>query len=118
MMPASRAVSSGSPFFRVPARTCLIASADSMMCPRATASRAVTGLWPTSTMRMRPDAGSMCVSLGISLPLHEEERQPLERDRQVHPLQLDAARDLERPRREIQNGAHTRGHDRVDGGLG
>src|SRR5215510_11787466 len=89
-MPASRAVCNGSPFFTAPRRICRRASADIRIEPRATASRAVTGLSPTSTIRMRPRA-STCDNRGLRLldiALREEERQALERDRQIDTLQL------------------------------
>src|SRR5438093_8552532 len=59
MMPATRAACSGSPFFTAPARTRRSASRDIAIDPRATASRSVTGLPPTSTILIRP-RGSMC----------------------------------------------------------
>ena len=54
MMPASRAVWSGSPFLIAPARICRSAARDIVIRPRATASRAVTALSETSTIRTRP----------------------------------------------------------------
>src|SRR5512144_2713902 len=60
MMPASLAACSGSPFFTAPAMTRRRASADIEIDPLATASRAVTGFSPTSTIFTRPRA-SMCV---------------------------------------------------------
>src|SRR5437868_2727717 len=57
-MPASRAACSGSPFFTVPARICRSASRDIEMDPRATASRVVTALSPTSTIVTRPRAST------------------------------------------------------------
>src|SRR4051812_13050642 len=96
MIPASRAVCSGSPFLFVPERTCRSASADILIWPRATASRAVDGLAPTSTIRIRPFSSTWDSFLLTSFSLHEKERQALERHRQIHALQLDAARNLDR----------------------
>src|SRR6267142_196896 len=53
-MPASRAACSGSPFFTAPRRINRNTSADIAIDPRAIASRAVTGLSPTSTIFTRP----------------------------------------------------------------
>src|SRR6476646_4346172 len=113
MMPANRAVSSGSPFFVRPARTCRTAPADMWICASATASRAVGALSPTSTMRMRP-RGSTCESPCVfvrlrivgTVALRQEERQALERHGQVHAFELDAARDFDRAGREIENSLH------------
>ena len=54
MMPASRAVCSGSPFLIAPARISRSASRDIVISPRATASRDVTALSDTSTIRTWP----------------------------------------------------------------
>src|ERR1051325_7506135 len=89
-MPASRAACSGSPFLTAPRRTSRRATHDMRIDPRAIASRAVTGLSPTSTIRTRPRA-STCDSRGLRLfdiALREEERQALERDGQIDALQL------------------------------
>src|SRR5690242_2541275 len=109
MMPASRAVSSGSPFFIWPARICRRASSAIRMWPRATASRAVTGLAPTSTMRMRPAASTCERRLAIRLSLDQEERETFERDGEIHALQLYAARHLERAGGKVQHRAHAGG---------
>src|SRR5262249_4817674 len=101
MMPARRAVSSGSPFFVVPPRTCSSPAADILIRPRAIASRAVAAFCDTSTIRIFPrastwesrGAGSV-VRLRILVTLDEKERQALERHRQIHALQLHAARHL------------------------
>src|SRR5262245_36464375 len=53
-MPASRATSTTPPFFSRLARTSAIAAGAMRMRPRATASRVVTGLGDTSTMRAAP----------------------------------------------------------------
>src|SRR5262249_20765158 len=98
-MPASRAVCSGSPFVIFPLRTMRCAARDIRIDPRAIASRSVTGLPPTSTIFTRPRA-STCerargVLLRIVIPVSEKERQALERDGQIHALQLDAGRHLQ-----------------------
>ena len=136
MMPASRAVWSGSPFLIAPARISGAPPRDIRMRPRATASRAVTALSPTSTIRrravsvdaMRGDARSRGLRLPVrrrvfslpSLPpsLREEERQALERDGQVDALQLHVRRHLQRAGREVQDRLDARRDDRVDDGLG
>src|SRR5215468_12587653 len=63
MIPASRAVSSGSPLGVRRSRTA--ATVDSAICtnPLASAVRAVTGLAPTSTIFIRPSS-SRCESFG------------------------------------------------------
>src|SRR5688572_24812972 len=99
MMPASRAVCSGSPFFTRPERTARTAPADIVIRPWATASRAVIGLALTSTMRAAPPGPTWDSRLvAIALPLRQEKRQALERDRQVHALHLHVRRHLQRPR--------------------
>src|SRR4051794_16819900 len=130
MMPASRAVSSGSPFFSRPARTCRIASADMLMRPRATASRAVGTFSLTSTMRIRP-AGSMCdraepprpgrvdcdfLLTGVSLG--KEERQAFERHGQIQAFQLHPTRHLECAWREVEDRLHACPDHDVDDLLG
>src|SRR5262249_19769758 len=122
MMPASRAVSSGSPFFMVPARICRSAPADSVMCPRAIASRTLTGFALTSTIRIRPVSSTWerrapCLVLGIGFALHEKERQALERHREIHALELHAARHLEGARRKVEDRMPARGDHRVDDRL-
>src|SRR5512146_3408241 len=66
-MPAKRATSKGPPFLSRPARTRRIAGGAIRIRPRATASRDVTGLSDTSTMRARPPR-SMCVRAGPGGP--------------------------------------------------
>src|SRR5581483_2433422 len=107
MMPAMRAACSGSPFFTAPRRIWRRASADIRIDPRATASRVVTGLPPTSTIFTRPRA-STCVSVLLppapaapprpprllAIAVGQEEGQALERDGQVDALELHVGRDL------------------------
>src|SRR5262245_7478642 len=105
MMPANRAVWSGSPFLT--RRLRIAARAAGLIRTRASAiaSRSVSGFFDTSTMRTRP-SGSTCESVvparlrvvGIGLPSREEERQTLERDGQVHVLELHTRRHLQRAR--------------------
>ena len=59
LIPASCATSMTGPFFRRPARDNRMAARDTRTRPRATASRAVTGLAETSTMRAASADGSM-----------------------------------------------------------
>src|SRR5690349_20772952 len=118
-IPASRAVCSGSPFFAAPARICLSASRDIAIDPRATASRAVTGLPPTSTILTRPrastwDRRAALSFLGIALLLREEEGEALERHREIDALQLHVRRHLQRARRKIQHRLDARGDDEVE----
>src|SRR3954470_24689563 len=99
MMPASRAVWSGSPFLTAPDRIWRSASRDIVIRPRATASRDVTGLALTSTIVTAP-RGPTCESpwtcfdferltrLRIELSLCQKERQAFERHRQIHALQF------------------------------
>src|SRR3954470_18745363 len=112
MMPARRAVCSGSPFLTAPLRISFNAALLIVISPRASASRVVTALSPTSTMRTSPrgptcDRAADCLPAGI-FTLREIERQALERDRQVDALQLHILRHLQRARREIE--------DRLDAG--
>src|SRR5262245_29189929 len=116
MIPASRAVCTGSPFLSAPARTSRRAPADMRTRPRATTSRAVTGLPPTSTMRAWP-SGPTWVSSRDFGDIHtsrEEERQALERHREVDVLQLDALRDAQRAGGEVEDRLDARADDRVD----
>src|SRR6185369_12590866 len=109
-MPASRAVCNGSPFLTAPARMSRTASRDIVIVPRAIASRAVTGLSPTSTIFTRPRA-STCVR-AVALParpavpapparpalflfaiaLRQEEREAFERHGEVDAFQLHVGR--------------------------
>src|SRR3954454_6549400 len=106
-MPASRAVCSGSPFLTAPARINRSASRDIVIVPRATASRLVTGLSPTSTIFTRPRA-STCDRRArpalrvVAIGLREKEREAFERDGQVHALQLHVGRHFQRAWRKIQ----------------
>src|SRR3954454_21991751 len=88
-MPASRAVCSGSPFLTAPARINRSASRDIVIVPRATASRLVTGLSPTSTIFTRPRA-STCERrmrlLLVGIGLRQEERETLERYGEIDAL--------------------------------
>ena len=56
MMPARRAVCSGSPFFTARVRMARLAAAFILTSPVATASRTVSGFAETSTIRTRPRA--------------------------------------------------------------
>src|SRR6185503_16557825 len=94
------------PFFTAPERIRRSASRDIEIDPRAIASRAVTGLSPTSTILTRPRAStwdSALRLLTIALALRQEERQALERHRQVDALQLHVGRHLQRAGRKIQH---------------
>src|SRR5581483_5877009 len=117
MMPAIRADCSGSPFFTAPLRMRLRALADIAIDPRATASRAVTGFSPTSTIFTRPRS-STCVSVRCPLPdlpdppaflltalsLRQKEREALQRHREIDALQLDVVGHLERAGRKVEDG--------------
>src|SRR5437870_11677462 len=109
-MPASRAAWSGSPFFTAPRRMRRSASRDIVIIPRATASRFVTGLAPTSTIFTRPRTSTWDSRPGppalrvFAIALREKERQTFERHGQIHALQLHIRRHLERPGRKIQDG--------------
>src|SRR5262245_64791784 len=98
MMPASRAVCSGSPFATLPVRMSVSAAALIVISPRASASRLVTGLAPTSTMRALP-LSSRCDNLVLGawrlvlgplatllIPLSQIEREALERNREIDAL--------------------------------
>src|SRR5918993_1511629 len=114
MMPASRAACSGSPFFTLPARTSLSALADIEIDPRATASRSVMGLSPTSTMRIRPFESTWVSRLiFIVHSLRKIEGQALEGDSQIDAFHLDAGGHFERTRREIQHRLDARIHGLV-----
>src|SRR5262245_26253185 len=117
MMPASRAASRGLPFFTAPWRIAVRAAADIVTRPDAVASRSVAVLAATSTIRMRP-CGSTCVSFGramrlilrrggaalrVAVAVGQEERQALQRHRQVDALELDARRHPERAGREVEH---------------
>src|SRR4051794_35789156 len=115
MMPATTAVCSGSPFSTLPARINRSASRLISISPAATASRLVTALSPTSTIRTSP-RGPTCVRplprfpvprllvlAGIVVFLREVEREALQRYREVHALQLDVGRHFQRTRGEVEN---------------
>src|SRR4030095_4359877 len=97
MIPARRAVCSGSPLATLPVRISERAAALIVISPCASASRLVTGFAPTSTMRALP-LSSRCDNLGagrarrlatLLIPLRQIERQALERNGEIHTLQLD-----------------------------
>src|SRR4051812_34503359 len=118
MMPARRAACSGSPFATAPRRICARASRVIVIDPRAMASRAVTGFSPTSTIRTRPRASTCDSLLRVIALLRKIKGQALERDRQVHALQLDVFGHAECSRREIQDRLDPGGHDQIDDPLG
>src|SRR5919201_1135166 len=101
MMPATRAAWSGSPLRTAPARMSRRASRDMAIDPRATASRLVTGLSPTSTIFTRPWL-STCERprrlFAIVLALRQEERQAFERHGEIDALELDVRGNLQRAR--------------------
>src|SRR6185503_8749852 len=118
--PASRAVCSGSPFATAPRRIRRSAAALMRISPRARASRVVTALSPTSTIRALP-RGSTCESVdalrATVVSLGEVERKTLQRHGQVDTLQLDVRGHFERARREVEDGFDSGGnhllHDRL-----
>src|SRR5688500_841268 len=127
MMPARRAVCSGSPLAIPPRRISRSAAALITISPLASASRLVTGLAPTSTIRALPFA-SRCESLraealaeaglaAIAFSLGKVEREALERDRQIHALQLHIVGDFQRPGREIEDGLDPGEDDLIDDRL-
>src|SRR5262245_61932620 len=113
-MPASRAVCSGSPFLTRPLRTSRRASADIRIDPRAIASRAVTGLSPTSTILTRPRASTCDNLFAIVFPLRKEKRQAFERHRQIDALQFHSGGNLQMAGREIQDGFDAGGDDEAE----
>src|SRR5688500_175907 len=104
MMPASRAVCNGSPLAMSPRRMRRRASADIVISPAALASRRVAGLSPTSTIRALPFASRWDSAFGTralatrALSLSEVEREALERDGEVHALELYVGGDGQRAR--------------------
>src|SRR5690606_6170660 len=125
-MPAMRATSSGLPFFAAPDATSRRAAADTRMNASAVASRTVGGFSPTSTIRTAP-AASTCVSVrgrrGMAPSLagrlfdafpRQEERQALERLREIDALQLHVGRHRQRSGGEIQDRADAGADDLVD----
>src|SRR5215203_1401784 len=93
MIPASRAVCSGSPLATLPVRISVSAAALIVISPCASASRLVTGFAPTSTMCALP-LSSRCDNFLATLlfPLRQIEREALERHGQIDALQLDVFR--------------------------
>src|SRR5262245_37960430 len=130
-MPARRAACSGSPLATSPRRINVNASALIVMVPRASASRLVIGLAPTSTIFTRPRR-STCDScpvlptrvrgadpagrraLATVLTLSKVKRQTLEGDRQIDALQLDAVRHMQRARRKVENPLNPGGDNLID----
>src|SRR5688572_24066746 len=96
MMPASRAVCSGSPLATAPLRINRSAAALIVISPRASASRVVTGLSPTSTIRALPLASTWESLATVSFPLRQIERQAFERDGQIDALQFHVGRHFQR----------------------
>src|SRR5690242_1562228 len=99
MMPATRAVCSGSPFLTVRARMARRAAAFMRTSQPATASRAVSTFGPTSTIRTWPVAstcertapGRLRLLDGIGvifLDTGQEKREAFHRHRQIDVLQL------------------------------
>src|SRR5688572_19874306 len=115
MIPARRAVCSGSPFLTALSRMARMAAALMRISPMAVASRTVFGLPLTSTMCAWPEAPT-CDRPGrllfafIRLTSGEEKRQALERDGQIHVLELHARGDFEVARRKVQQRPNARGH--------
>src|SRR4051794_6544983 len=90
--------------------------------PRATASRAVAGLSPTSTICTRPcastwDSRDLRATCILSFAARKIERQALERYRQVDALQLDVGRHLQRTWREVEHCLDAGRHHEVDDAL-
>src|SRR5262245_51728198 len=125
-MPARRAVCSGSPFASAPCRIKRSAVALIAIAPRARASRLVTGLSPTSTIRAFPVSsrwGSTSARFASALralratllvPLRQVEGQALERDREIDALELDILWNLEGTGRKVQNRLDPGGDDLLD----
>src|SRR5882672_11204705 len=114
---ASRAACSGSPLATSPRRMSLSAVLLIVIEPRATASRSVTGLAPTSTIFTRPRASTCESFLATVVTLCEIEPQALQRHGQVHALQLHVVRHMQRAWREVENPLDAGGHDLVDDRL-
>src|SRR6188472_3582494 len=118
MIPATIAVCSGSPFFTFPDRNRRNASAVIVISPVATASRVVTGLRPTSTIRTSPCGPTWVRRLaGTVISLSQKERKTLERDGQVHTLQLDVGRHFECAGRKVEYRFDARGDHLLDDWL-
>src|SRR6188472_4380553 len=104
IMPASRAVCSGSPLATLPVRISESAAVLIMISPCASASRLVIGFAPTSTMRALPRSsrcdslvlGAWCLGPGparlrlatLLISLCQIERQALERHGEIDAFQL------------------------------
>src|ERR1051325_2725975 len=117
-MPASFAVCSGSPFATLPLRINFTAVALMVIDPRATASRTVAGLAPTSTIFTRPRASTCDSFLATAVfPLGKVKGEAFERHREVHALQLHVIGDVQRARGEVQNALDAGGDHLVDDGL-
>src|SRR5215510_8176884 len=100
MMPASRAVCSGSPFATAPRLMSDNAAALIVISPLAIASRLVIALSPTSTIRALPRESTCESFLATRLvPLRQIEREALERHGQIDTLELDVGGYLQRARR-------------------
>src|SRR5688572_28341785 len=102
MTPASRAVCSGSPLATAPLRMSRSALGFIVISPRARASRVVTALSPTSTIRAFPRE-STCDNLATRVPLGQIEREALQRHGQIHTLELYVFRYLQCARGEVEN---------------
>src|SRR5687768_3128464 len=115
MIPARRAVCSGSPFLTALSRMARTAAALIRISPTALASRTVLGLPLTSTIRAWPDvptcdrAGRLLFAF-IRLSSGEEERQALERHGQIHVLEFHARRHFEVAGRKVQQGPNAGGY--------
>ena len=131
MMPARRAACSGSPFLTAPAAHERAAPARDMR-DRPARDRLARGhrlvadvdhldaaarvdVRERGRLR-RPTAGFH--AFVVIAARGQEERQALERDRQIHALQLHVGRHLQRARRKIQDRLDARGDDEVDDVLG
>src|SRR5262245_46013063 len=133
-MPASRAACRGSPFLTSPRLIRRSASRDMLIDPRAIASRVVTGLWPTSTIRTRPRestcdsrsvlrarvffsslaAGAFVFLIATRVALRQKEREAFQRNRQIDAFQLHVVGHLQRAGREIQDCFDSRGDNEVE----
>src|SRR5688572_4452293 len=118
MIPARRAVCSGSPFLTALSRTARTAAALMRISPVAVASRIVLGLPLTSTMRACPDAPT-CDRPGrllfafIRLTSGEKERQTLERHGQIDVLELHPGWHFEVAGRKVQQRPNAGGHRNI-----
>src|SRR5262245_15049236 len=116
MMPARRAAWSGSPFANAPCLISRSAVALIVISPRAVASRAVTALSPTSTIRALPFA-SRCESTGagvepavrtllatLLISLSKVEGEAFKGDSQIDALELDIRWNFKRSGRKVEDG--------------